>query len=262
DQTAGVGGSITFNVSAFGSLPLAYQWFAGANAILNATNAAYLIPSVQPTNIGMYYVQVNNSISSTNSRTASLSINTNASTYKHITIDGLFNDWTGVPLAYTASAGPTNAIQYENVYIANDQTNLYIRFTLYSPRANAFANSYDNIFIDADNNPATGFSVGGIGSEMLIQGGAGYQEKNGAFNEGGINGLGWAIAGSPDTTDFELEISLGATYASDSTPVFTNSTIAILLEGDDTSYVNVEFVPPSGGLVYTLASTPTPPSTN
>jgi len=184
------------------------------------------------------------------------------STFKHITVDGLFSDWTGVPLAYTASAGPTNAIQYENVYIANDQTNLYIRFTLYSPRANAFANSYDNIFIDADNNPATGFSVGGIGSEMLIQGGAGYQEKNGAFNEGGINGLGWAIAGSPDTTDFELEISLGATYASDSTPVFTNSTIAILLEGDDTSYVNVEFVPPSGGLVYTLASTPTPPSTN
>ncbi len=178
------------------------------------------------------------------------------STFKHITIDGSFNDWAGVPLAYTATEGPTNAIQYENVYIANDQTNLYIRFTLYSPRSDAFANSYDNIFIDADDNVGTGYAVGGIGSEMLIQWGGGYQEKNGGFNEGGINGLGWNIAGSPDGTDFELAISLGATYASDSTPVFANNTIAILLEGDNTSYANAEFAPPAGGMVYSLATNP------
>ena len=85
------------------------------------------------------------------------------STFKHITIDGAFDDWTGVPLAYTAPAGPANAIQYENVYVANDENNLYIRFTLYSPRANAFANSFDNLFIDADNSAATGFAVAGIG---------------------------------------------------------------------------------------------------
>src|SRR6202142_3294558 len=164
------------------------------------------------------------------------------STFKRITVDGTFSDWTGVPLAYTAAVGPANAIQYQNVYIANDQTNLYIRFTLYSPRA-AFANSYDNLFIDADNNPGTGFSVGGIGSSMLIQWGGGYQEKNGGFNEGVVNNLGWNIAGSGDSMDYELSISLGATFASDSTPVFANSTFAILLEGDDTSYVNAEFAP-------------------
>jgi hypothetical protein len=183
-------------------------------------------------------------------------------TFKHITVDGSFADWAGVPLAYTAPQGPANAIQYENVYIANDQTNLFIRFTLYSPRANAFANSFDNIFIDADGNVGTGFPVGGIGSEMLIQGGSGYQEKNGTFNDGtGINNLGWSIAGSADSTDFELAISLGATYASDGTPVFTSSTVAILLEGDDTSYTSVEYVV-NGGLVYALASAPTAPATN
>jgi hypothetical protein len=177
------------------------------------------------------------------------------STFKHITIDGSFDDWAGVPLAYTAPAGPANAIQYENVYIANDETNLYIRFTLYSPRA-AFENSYDNIFIDADNNPATGYAVGGIGSEMLIQWGGGYQEKNGGFNEGGVNNLGWNIAGSADSLDYELSISLGATFASDNTLVFATNTIALLLEGDDTGYANVEFVPPSGGMIYTFATNP------
>ncbi len=178
------------------------------------------------------------------------------STYKHITVDGSFTDWAGVPLAYTAPVGATNAIQYENVYLANDDQNLYIRFTLYSPRADAFANSYDNIFIDADNSGATGFVVGGIGSEMLIQWGGGYQEKNGGFNEGAINNLGWALAGSPDNLDFEIAISRAATYASDNTQVFPNSTIAVLLEGDNTSYANTEFAPSFGGLVYSFAAVP------
>src|ERR1700761_1551564 len=112
------------------------------------------------------------------------------STFKHITIDGSFSDWAGVPLAYTAPVGSSNAIQYENVYIANDQTNLYVRYTLYSPRTNAMANPYDNIFIDADTNASTGFPVNGgtvgVGSEMLIQEGVGYQEKNGGVHVSGI----------------------------------------------------------------------------
>jgi hypothetical protein len=174
-------------------------------------------------------------------------------TYKTITIDGSFDDWSGVPLAYTAAAGTTSTIQYENVYIANDQNNLYIQFTLYSPWV-AFQDSTDNLFIDTDNNPATGYSVGGIGSEMLIQWGGGYDERNGGFNSGGVNNLGWNIAGSAGETNYELSISLGATYASDGAPVFTGNTIAILLEGDTTNYVSQEFAPSAGGLVYTLAA--------
>ena len=176
-----------------------------------------------------------------------LGLNTQAQTnvpssFKHITIDGSFGDWSGVPLAYTAPIGPDNAIQYENVYIANDETNLYIRFTLYSPRA-AFQDSYDNIFIDADNDPSTGYAVAGIGSSMLIQWGGGYQEKNAGFNEGGVNDLGWNIAGSADNMDFELSISLGATFATDNTAVFASNTIALLLEGDNTGYAPTAFAP-------------------
>jgi hypothetical protein len=59
-------------------------------------------------------------------------------TFKHITIDGSFDDWSGVPIAYTAVDGSTNAIQYEDLYVANDENNLYLRFTLYAPRPNAF----------------------------------------------------------------------------------------------------------------------------
>jgi hypothetical protein len=184
------------------------------------------------------------------------------STFKHIGIDGSFNDWVGVPLAYTAAEGTTNAIQYKDVYIANDENNLYVRFTLYAPRANALANSFDNVFVDADANAVSGFHVGGIGSEMLIQWGGGYQEKFGGFNEGAINNLGWSIAGAADNLQFEFAISRAAVYATNNEPVFANSTIAVLLEGDNTSWANVEFVPPSGGFLYTFADVPAPLTTN
>jgi hypothetical protein len=257
NQTAAAGRSVTFSVQADGSAPLSYQWFSGTNAIPSATNAAYVIASVQPANAGTYYVRITNSISSTNSRTASLMVTTNTSTYRHVMIDGSFNDWAGVPLAYSAPPGPAGAIQYQDVYLANDETNLYMRVTLYSPRTNAFANSWDNLFVDADVSAATGYPVAGIGSEMLVQWGNGYQEKNGGFNEGAVTNLGWAIARSPDGLSFELAISRHAAYATNNGQVFANSTIALLLEGDDTNWNSVEFVPPSDGLLYTFASRPT-----
>ena len=57
--------------------------------------------------------------------------------------------------------------------------------------------------------------------------------------------------------EFEVSIALNATYASDGSPVFTNQTIAFLLESEDVGYTPHEWVPPIvGGLAYTL---PRPP---
>src|SRR5262245_16861878 len=67
------------------------------------------------------------------------------STFKHIAVDGSFTDWSGVPIGYTATEGPTSAIQYKDIYIANDTNYLYLRSTLYSARPSAFNNSFDNI---------------------------------------------------------------------------------------------------------------------
>src|SRR5213076_1420337 len=124
---------------------------------------------------------------------AAISLSGSAGTFKHITIDGSFDDWAGIPPAFTRSdPDTTTSVAYKDIYVANDETYLYIRFTLFSA-ADPFT-SHENIFLDTDNNVGTGFSAAGgrVGSEMLIQGGAGYQEKNGGFNEGAINGVGWA----------------------------------------------------------------------
>src|SRR5436190_10936680 len=193
-----------------------------------------------------------------------MSLSASAGTFKHITIDGSFDDWAGIPPAFTRSApDTTTSVAYKDIYVANDENYLYIRFTLFS--AGDPFTSHENIFLDTDNSLGTGFSAAGgrVGSEMLIQSGSGYQEKNGGFNEGGINGLDWASGPTAPGTDFEVRISRRATYGSDNRAVFTADTLAFLLEAEDTGFNPVEFAPSDpGGLTYTFEPAPAVLTTN
>jgi hypothetical protein len=186
-----------------------------------------------------------------------------AGTFKHITIDGSFGDWAGVPLMITDPADSPTVVDYGDIYIANDEDYLYVRFTLNA--SNDPFTFLQNIFVDADNNVATGFAAGGgghVGSEMLIQGGGGYQEKNGGFNEGAINGLGWSAAPTGVGTAFEARISRHATYASDNAPVFGSDTIALVLESDNSGFVSTEWAPDTAGMVYAFETPPSVLTTN
>jgi hypothetical protein len=69
-----VGVSATFTVSAGGSKPLNYQWRFNTTNIVGATNSSYAIPSVQTTNAGLYSVVVANSVDSTTSSNAALTV--------------------------------------------------------------------------------------------------------------------------------------------------------------------------------------------
>ncbi len=74
-QTAFPSNSVTFTVVAFGSMPLAYQWYFNTNTpIANATNSILTLANVQTTNAGTYSVAVTNVAGSTNSRLAVLSV--------------------------------------------------------------------------------------------------------------------------------------------------------------------------------------------
>jgi len=134
-----------------------------------------------------------------------------------------------VPLLDSDPLDNPTGVDYSDIYVANDDNYLYIRFTLHAA-ADPFT-FQQNIFIDADNTASTGYGANGLGSEMLIQGGAGYQEKNGDSTKGhhwAALGCGTGRAG----TQFEVRISRAATYALDSTPVFSSGTIALVLESD------------------------------
>jgi hypothetical protein len=185
-----------------------------------------------------------------------------AGTYKNITIDGDFGDWTGVPLLHTSPTNNNpNVVDYQDIYAANDENYLYIRFTLHTA-ANPFT-FLQNIFVDADNDGLTGFGAGGyIGSELLIQEGTGYQEKNGIFNAGTVTNLSWAAAPSGSGTNFEARISRAARNTSDGLLVFTNDTIAFVLEAE-ISFNPTEWAPALvGGITYAFEAPPAPLTTN
>ncbi|HEY1717350.1 MAG TPA: PEP-CTERM sorting domain-containing protein [Verrucomicrobiae bacterium] len=182
------------------------------------------------------------------------------STYANITIDGSFSDWASVPLAYSQPQLPADVVQYDQLYVANDANYLYIYFTLYTP-AYPFTSS-QNLFFDADTNYATGDHEHGIGSDMGVQSGVGFQQASGVFNTGGtINGLNYMMASNSLGTSYELRISLDATYNTGGAPVFTGDTVSIYLESSEAGgsewFPNFSSSAPAG-LTYTLAAAPVP----
>lgn len=167
-------------------------------------------------------------------------------TYAHITVDGDTSDWAGVPTL--ATAPPTNTpVSFATLSAANDNDYLYLRFTLHAPGA-PFSDFNTHVFIDTDNNGATGYHPTGlsIGSELLIESGAGYDERNGGFNDGTVSGLDWELSPAGSGTNFEVRISRQAQY-NDGSPVFSGSTIRFLLQDNRGSILIPQ------GVSYTFA---------
>jgi hypothetical protein len=74
-QTVAAGQTATFIAVAGGSGPLTYHWYFNTNSPLpNATNALLTLNGVQLTNAGAYSVAVSNSVGSTNSAFALLTV--------------------------------------------------------------------------------------------------------------------------------------------------------------------------------------------
>jgi hypothetical protein len=168
-------------------------------------------------------------------------------TYKKITIDGSFSDWADVPWALEGALD-TNVVNFVQVQFANDTNYLYGHVKVNSPYA-IFSDYYTHLFIDTDTNSLTGYPVSGalFGSEMMIESGYGYDERNGSFNAGSVSGLGWAIAPAGAATEFEFQVSLAATYP-DGTKVFGTNAMRLLMQDDRGPETAVET-----GIPYLLA---------
>jgi hypothetical protein len=69
-----VGGTATFSVTAFGSLPASYQWSLDGVPIGGATSAAYTVTEVGAGDVGGYSVRVSNAYGNTNSANAALTL--------------------------------------------------------------------------------------------------------------------------------------------------------------------------------------------
>jgi hypothetical protein len=173
------------------------------------------------------------------------------SEYRPIVVDGSFTDWAGAIVNLTDSSEGT-PVDYASVSVANDATRLFIRFSLHAA-AQPFSTFNTHLFIDADNNPATGFQVGGasFGSELMVEGSNGYDQRAGGFNAGIVSGLGWVLQPLASGTEFELQLNRAAVYANGA-PVFPGNTFRLLLQDNRGDTTGLE------GLQYSFAPAPPP----
>ena len=177
-----------------------------------------------------------------------------------ILIDGDFQDWAEIQPADTETQDTFEGPEFKDLYVANDDQYLYIRFNFYSDAGQLPVDNYFHIFSDTDNDAATGMGAAGIGSEMMIENGSGYQQKDGQFNEGAVRDLDFALAPATASSDFECRISRQVVFDSDGQPVYNGDTIALALQLISKNWAVLDTAPLSGGVVYTFTeSTPLNP---
>lgn len=177
-----------------------------------------------------------------------------AGVYRTIAVDGQFDDWNGVPAAYTDAVNHGTTIDVASVQIANDEDYLYLRIN-YRNEVNPNANSITLAF-DTDNNASTGFNIYGsgvVGSEFGYQNDYGFDQRTG-FNVGGLSD-GAAI--SPyftNTTSQEYRIPRALTYSNDNALAFDHDSFTMMIWADGSpSYA-------SGAIAYSFAAIPEPAS--
>ena len=74
NQTANQGQNAVFSVTATGSSPLSYQWQFNSSTLSGATSSTYTVANAQLTNVGSYSVIVTNSLGTTTSSNALLTL--------------------------------------------------------------------------------------------------------------------------------------------------------------------------------------------
>ncbi|MCA8977348.1 MAG: hypothetical protein KDC98_21680 [Planctomycetes bacterium] len=109
-----------------------------------------------------------------------------------IVIDGAFADWATVPVLHVdpADAGSSSGPDWREISITSDASNVYIRFTsehaFNLDGSPGFGFSRTFVFLDLDENPATGWPIGAVGSELMLSGAELFTQSSSVFNTGSL----------------------------------------------------------------------------
>lgn len=222
-------------------------------AVPDPVNARVVTLTTSPQTRGTTYQLTVNQIQDETG--LAITANSRKSFVSSVIIDGSFDDWAGLEPLYTGDPGDPTAANFKDVYAFNDADYIYFRLTLYEP--SDLLSAQNNLFIDTDNDPATG-NVSWGGSELLIQGAVGYQEKNGGFNEGLIEGLRY-LSAHAGQTNYEFRVARTAKFVSDGTSVFTTNVVNFAFDGE-VNWASVNRMPIGNGatIAYTLVEPSAP----
>ena len=124
-----------------------------------------------------------------------------------IFLDGSFGDWDNLNPAHIDASGdaPASGVDFTRLWIANDQQYLFLHFELGVETLIQEANQII-LYLDTDDDPATGQPVHGIGAELMWS----FGQRTGVFTQGSVSqqighsALGIVTAPTVSATAFEV----------------------------------------------------------
>ncbi len=176
-----------------------------------------------------------------------------------VVLDGAFEDWDGLAPTWvdpTGDGGPSG-FDVGNIWLANDEERLFLAFEV---GGNLVINE-DNqftLYIDTDDNPATGYPLGFIGAELVWN----FGDRAGFFfHSGGWIDIAWddieLLCGpTHSSTIYELSIARDAVPGGVQ-PLFGGGPMRIVLRDQQGGG---DWAPDMGGAIaYTFADGTLPP---
>ena len=145
-----------------------------------------------------------------------------------IVLDGLFEEWQFREPIYTDPEGDNlgNTIDFGSIYIDNDQDYLYLNFELNS-ETNLQNGSDLILYIDTDNDPATGDDFNGLGADLVYDLG----KREGRYYHDGFKKLLehhlFGLITMPTVTSDTFEIGIARTNFPQGAPIFSSDEIKI-----------------------------------
>lgn len=162
------------------------------------------------------------------------------SVYANIAVDGSFADWPADAQIWNDAQNDhaTAASDVKAIWAANDSQNVYLRIDTWN--SHDFPNAFNNIYFDTDLaggdasfNP---YGLGLVASELLLQGGTLWSQKNGNFNDGQIGSASFSpSSGSATSWEFSFPRSIQHPSGVGGGSVFTSTGFKVLVTSGSSS---------------------------
>lgn len=169
-----------------------------------------------------------------------------------IIVDAHFDDWADIPVLITDTANDNDLsnVDFTELKVANDAEFIFFKIDI-GTELNLQSFNKIALFLDADNNPNTGITAHGIGSEIIYD----FGERDGTVRVGtnsfGINHDDIGLYSAPTVTGSIFEIAIRRNLIFNGTQLFQGNSVKIVFEDD----VNTGDRLPngSGGVEYTFS---------
>lgn len=170
-----------------------------------------------------------------------------------ILVDGHFSDWDEKPVLYNDASGDGSfsGIDFGQLQIANDEDYIFFKIEV-GDEINLQNENDISIYLDMDDNPATGFAINDIGADLIYFFGNRYGLYYATTSPTTIFHRDINLISAPTVTSDRFEIAIKRDISLSGRAPFSSENIKVVFKDETT---NGDILPSeSGGIEYTFVN--------